>query len=69
MSLYSTLILCVFLVGYLLPVILTAASKKVTGIEKLSWVIVVLFSAWIGFLVFLVATTIAANKSTPVDQA
>ena len=68
MSIFQILILLFIVAGYILPVVLTATSKKVKGVEKLGWVVVVLVSAWIGFLVFLAVTTLASNKRPPIEE-
>lgn len=68
MSIFQILILLFIVAGYILPVALTATSKKVKGVEKLGWVVVVLVSAWIGFLVFLAVTTLSSNRLQPTEK-
>ncbi|GEA09249.1 hypothetical protein KUL42_40100 [Alteromonas sp. KUL42] len=68
MSIFQILILLFIVAGYILPVVLTANSKKVKGVEKLGWVVVVLVSAWIGFLVFLAVTTLSSNRLQPTEK-
>ncbi len=68
MSIFQIFILLFIVAGYILPVVLTATSKKVKGVEKLGWVVVVLVSAWIGFLVFLAVTTLSSNRLQPTEK-
>lgn len=39
----------------ILPLILVANSKRVSGSTKALWVIIVFFLSWLGFIIFVVA--------------
>ena len=52
-----------------LPAILVLFSSKVEGVEKISWAFGCFFCSWIGFMIFLVVTTLRpdlrADRASP----
>lgn len=50
------LLFLVFLGFCLVPVFLTGFSTRAKGAEKAGWLILILFTSWIGYAVFLIAT-------------
>ena len=46
-----TLLLAIF---YLIPVLLVAFSKKVSGSRKIGWLILTLFLSWISYALMLI---------------
>ncbi len=53
MSTILTIILAVVFL-WLLPVILIAKSPKTRGVEKLLWVVAVLFVSWFSWIFYLI---------------
>ncbi len=43
----------------LLPAALVAISRRAVGGERLLWTIAVLFTSWLGFVAFMVVTSVA----------
>jgi len=54
---------------YLLPAVLVIASGRVRGNDLALWVAAVLFTSWLGFVAFLVVTTIAAPQQRAARNA
>lgn len=44
-----------------LPAVLVLVSRRVAGGERLLWTIAVLFTSWLGFVAFLVVTTLSPS--------
>ena len=44
------------LVGSFIPLLLTGLSKRAKGAGKVGWLILVFFTSWIGYAVFLIVT-------------
>lgn len=56
-SIWQLLILSIPLfVVFLLPLLLTVLSKRAKGAPKFGWCILVVFTSWIGYAVFLIAS-------------
>ena len=54
--------LVMLVVFNLLPAILVVTSGRVRGEERGLWTIAVLFTSWIGFVAFMVVTTMEAPR-------
>lgn len=54
-SIWELLIVFVLL-GSFIPLILTGFSKRAKGAGKIGWLILVFFTSWIGYAVFLIVT-------------
>ncbi|MCL1074738.1 hypothetical protein [Shewanella dokdonensis] len=57
-SIYS-----VMLVTVLAPLLLTVFSKRTKGAAKLGWAILVIVFSWVGYAIFLIATTYLNKNS------
>ncbi|WP_414829658.1 hypothetical protein [Alteromonas sp. H39] len=57
------LLLLAFLGFCLVPVFLTGFSTRAKGAEKAGWLILTLFTSWIGYAVFLMVTQIMRGAS------
>lgn len=56
-SIWQLLILSIPLFAvFLLPLLLTFLSKRAQGAPKLGWCILVVFTSWIGYAIFLIAS-------------
>ena len=51
-SIEQLVILLAIAVVYLLPLFLLLFSRRVTGLTKLAWLVVIFFTNWLGYLVF-----------------
>jgi hypothetical protein len=40
-------------VGWLLPIVLVLTSSRTTGLEKLFWVVLILFFSWFSWVLYL----------------
>lgn len=58
----STVVL-VFFLGYLIPLIVIATSKKVDGMEKLIWIMATLFVSWLAFIAYLIAAPVLKEST------
>ncbi len=59
---FSQLFILLVLLGFLLiPFILTAFSTRAKGAGKLGWCILVFFTSWVGYGVFLVVTQVVRS--------
>ena len=47
-------LIILFLLVWLAPLILILRSRKTTGIEKLIWVLLILFFSWFSWILYLV---------------
>lgn len=54
-TLFFVLILILLLI--ITPLFLTLLSKRSKGTSKIGWLILVLFTSWIGYCAFLIVTT------------
>ncbi|MEO9655095.1 hypothetical protein [Marinomonas sp.] len=51
-SIEQLVILIVIAVVYLLPLFLLLFSRRVTGLTKFAWLVVIFFTNWLGYCVF-----------------
>jgi hypothetical protein len=49
-------------VVWLLPVIFILASDKTTGLEKLLWVILILFFSWFSWILYLIIAPVEKRE-------
>ena len=54
---------------YVLPAVLVIGSGRVRGNDLVLWVAAVLFTSWLGFVAFLVVTTLAAPQQRAARDA
>tara|TARA_B100002003_G_C13620075_1_gene318132 strand:- start:87 stop:299 length:213 start_codon:yes stop_codon:yes gene_type:complete len=55
-SIWQLFIVLFFLGTFLIPLLLTGFSKRAKGAGKVGWLILVFFTSWIGYAVFLIVT-------------
>ena len=60
-SVWQFLIIAIVVVAFFLPVLLTGFSKRAKGAEKAGWLILVIFTSWIGYGLFLIITHLFDN--------
>lgn len=64
MATWSFTVLLTALVIWLLPVLIVASSSRVTGKEKLAWILAILFISWIAFIIYLLIAPIKQEQTT-----
>lgn len=55
-SIEQVIMLLLMAVFYLLPIFLLLFSRRVTVFAKLAWLVVIFFTNWIGYFVFILCT-------------
>lgn len=43
---------------YMIPILWVLFSRKVSGVEKLGWVLAILFISWIAWIIFLIVAPV-----------
>ncbi|WP_119393279.1 hypothetical protein [Salinibius halmophilus] len=43
---------------YLIPILWVLFSRKVSGVEKLGWVLAILFISWVAWIIFLIVAPV-----------
>ena len=54
---------------HVLPAVLVIGSERVRGKDLQLWIVAVLFTSWLGFVAFMVVTTIERPQRHAVDGA
>ena len=57
-SLWSLLIFSLIIIIWLVPLFIVASSNKVSGTEKLAWIIAMIFISWFSFILYLLLAPI-----------
>lgn len=62
-SIFQLLMVFVIFGSFLLiPLLLTLFSKRARGAQKAGWVILVIFTSWIGYAVFLILSPLVSTS-------
>ena len=57
------LLILLIVVFPVIPLLLTAFSKRANGAQKVGWVILIVFTSWIGYAIFLIVTSFMNTQS------
>jgi len=64
-----TIVLFWLALFHVLPAVLVAGSGRVRGKDLQLWLVAVLFMSWLGFVAFMVVTTLERAQRSAADPA
>lgn len=61
-----SVLIIIFFFTWLIPIIVVAKSSKVDGVEKLVWIMSILFVSWLAFIAYLIAAPVMKNSDQQI---